>query len=67
MIMCMPMTMTNFIIVVTFITLPFHILMIKVLLVDLRLALTHHMVVFCLAISDACQIQHYCYEMLCCV
>ena len=56
MVMCMPTTMANFIIVVTFITLPFHILMIKVLLVDLRLALPRHMVVFCLAISDAWQI-----------
>ena len=56
MIMCFPKVMANFVIVVTFITLPFHILMIKVLLVDLRLALPRHMVVFCLAISDAWQI-----------
>ena len=54
--LCIPRALGNFSIIVAFITLPFHILMIKVLLVDLRLALPRHMVVFCLAISDAWQI-----------
>ena len=53
--LCIPTGLGNFAII-AFITLPFHILMIKVLLVDLRLALPRHMVMFCLAISDAWQV-----------
>ena len=50
---CMPTAICNFIILITLITLPFHLLMIKVLHFDLRLALARHMITFCLSISDA--------------
>ena len=52
----MPTKLGNFSISITFITLPFHILMMKVLFFDLRLALPRHMVLFCLSISDALHI-----------
>ena len=50
---CIPTALSNFIILITLIILPFHLLMIKVLHFDLRLALARHMITFCLSISDA--------------
>ena len=54
--MCVPTAMGNFVVLITLIILPFHILMVKVLLFDLHLALPRHKIVFCLSISDALQI-----------
>ena len=53
---CAPAAMGNSVIILTLIILPFHILLIKVLLVDLRLALPRHMITLCLSISDTSQI-----------
>ena len=53
---CISSNVASFLTVITFITLPFHILIIKVLIVDLRLALPRHNTMLCLSISDALQV-----------
>ena len=53
---CISSNVGSFVTVITFITLPFHILIIKVLIVDLRLALPRHNTMLCLSISDALQV-----------
>ena len=53
---CISSAFCNVIIVITCIAFPLHILMIKVLFVDLQLVLPRHKIVFCLSISDALQI-----------
>ena len=50
------MTICTFIVVISIISLPFHALMIKVLIWDVRLALPRHRIVLCLSLSDALQI-----------
>ena len=52
---CVATTFFQFNIAVGFIILPFHFLMIKVMIIDLRLALPRHLIVFCLSISDTLQ------------
>ena len=53
---CISSNVASFLTVITFITMPFHILIIKVLIVDLRLALPRHNTMLCLSISDALQV-----------
>ena len=53
---CVATAFFNFNITVGFMILPFHFLMIKVMIIDLRLALPRHLIIFCLSISDALQI-----------
>ena len=53
---CIPSSVANFVSGVTVITLPFHVLIIKVLIVDLRLALPRHNTMLCLSVSDALQV-----------
>ena len=53
---CVSSNVASFLTVITVITLPFHILIIKVLIVDLRRALPRHNTMLCLSISDALQV-----------
>ena len=53
---CIPRSVGNITIAITVLILPFHILMIKVLLLDLRLALPRHKILLCLSLSDTMQI-----------
>ena len=49
---CVPTSMGNSVITLTFLALPFHILVFEVLLIDLRLALPRHMITLSLSVSD---------------
>ena len=53
---CIQTDMGISITIIIFITLPFHFLMIKVLLIDLRVALPRHLITLSLSISDVLQI-----------
>ena len=53
---CISANTAGFVMIVTVITFPFHILIIKVLISDLRLSLPRHNIMLCLSISDALQI-----------
>ena len=53
---CFTTAFSNFNFTVGVIILPFHLLMVKVLVMDLRLALPRHLIIFCLSVSDALQI-----------
>ena len=53
---CIPHSVAYFICGITITTIPFHVLIIKVLIVDLRLALPRHNTMLCLTISDALQV-----------
>ena len=53
---CISADTANFVITITVLTLPFHFLMIKVLIRDLRLNLPRHNIMLCLTVSDALQI-----------
>ena len=53
---CVSSNMGSFVSGLTIITLPFHFLVIKVLIVDLRLALPRHNTMLCLSVSDTLQV-----------
>ena len=53
---CIPLSVAYFIGGITVTTIPFHVLIIKVLIVDLRLALPRHNTMLCLTISDTLQV-----------
>ena len=53
---CISSNTANFVMANTVLTLPFHILLIKVLISDLRLNLPRHYTMLCLSVSDALQI-----------
>ena len=53
---CFPTAISAFIIIVVLAILPFHILMVKVLVFDLRLGMARHKIMLCLSISDTMQL-----------
>ena len=53
---CVATAFSGFSITIGVLVLPFHLLMIKLLVIDLRLALPRHLIIFCLSVSDALQV-----------
>ena len=53
---CFPTAISAFIIIVVLTIVPFHILMVKVLVFDLRLGMARHKIMLCLSISDTMQL-----------